>query len=111
MEKFLEVPVKTIENSQIIHLKSYVTNLWENTFVASKSMAQHPALKGFEILSVPDEEQYAANTLTIGDTVLIPKGYPQTESLIENAGFTVITLDMSEFAKCEGALTCLSLFF
>ena len=74
-------------------------------------MAQHPVLKGFELIIVPDEERYAANTLTIGDTVLIPKGYSQTKSLIEKAGFTVVTLDVSEFTKCEGALTCLSLFF
>lgn len=111
LEKFLEVPVETIEISKVIHLKSHVTNLRQNTFVATKSMAQQPALKGFEILIIPDAEQYAANTLTIGDTVLIPKGYPHTKSLIEKAGFTVVTLDMSEFAKCEGALTCLSLFF
>jgi dimethylargininase len=111
MEKYLEVPVETIENSQIIHLKSHVTYLSRNTFVATKSMAQHPVLKGFKALIVPDEERYAANTLTIGDTVLIPKGYPQTKSLIDKAGFTVVTLDMSEFAKCEGALTCLSLLF
>lgn len=111
LEKFLGVPVETIENSQIIHLKSHVTILRQNTFVATKSMAQHPALKEFEILIVPDEERYATNTLTIDDTVLIPKGYPRTKSLIERAGFTVETLDISEFAKCEGALTCLSLFF
>ena len=111
MEKHLEVPVETIENSQIIHLKSHVTYLSRKTFVAIKSMAQHPVLKGFDILIVPDEERYAANTLTIGDTVLLPKGYPQTKTLIDEAGFTIVTLDMSEFAKCEGALTCLSLFF
>lgn len=111
MEKYLEVPVETIEKSQIIHLKSHVTYLSRDTFVAIKSMAQHPVLKGFDILIIPDEERYAANTLTIGDTVLIPKGYPQTKTLIDKTGFTVVTLDMSEFTKCEGALTCLSLFF
>ncbi len=111
LEKFLGVPIEIIENSQIIHLKSHLTILRQNIFVATKSMAQHPTLKGFEILIIPDEERYAANTLTIGDTVLIPKGYPQTKALIEKAGFTVVTFDMSEFAKCEGALTCLSLFF
>jgi dimethylargininase len=111
MEEYLEVPVETIENAQIIHLKSHVTYLSRNTFVAIKSMVQHPILEGFDILIVPDEERYAANTLTIGDSVLIPKGYPQTKTLIDKAGFTVVTLDMSEFAKCEGALTCLSLLF
>jgi dimethylargininase len=39
------------------------------------------------------------------------KGYPISEQLVRDAGFDVITLDMSEFEKCEGALTCLSILF
>ena len=62
----------------------------------------------YELVSV---SALTANTLTIDKTVLLPKGYPKTKEMIETAGFDVITLDMSEFAKCEGALTCLSILF
>ena len=37
--------------------------------------------------------------------------FDHQRDIIENAGYDVITLDMSEFAKCEGALTCLSILF
>lgn len=111
MRDWLDVTVNTIEDSQIVHLKSHVTYLVQSTLVTTRAYAQHPGLKGFDILIVPNEESYAANTLTIGDTVLIPKGHPHTQTMIEEAGFTTIALDMSEFAKCEGALTCLSILF
>ena len=70
-----------------------------------------PELIQFEKLVVDKKEVYAANTLAIGDVVLMTKGYPVSEQLVRDAGFNIITLDMSEFEKCEGALTCLSLLF
>jgi dimethylargininase len=71
----------------------------------------HPTLKNFKILVVDDNERYAANTLTIEKTVLVPKGFPKTLAILKEAGFEVIPLDMREFQICEGALTCLSLLF
>jgi dimethylargininase len=58
---------------------------------------------------VPKGEEYAADCLAINGTILIAKGYPRTEKLVEKEGFSVETLEMSEFHKGEGALTCLSI--
>jgi dimethylargininase len=71
----------------------------------------HPELIQFERLVVDKKEAYAANSLAIGDAVLMTKGYPMSAQLVRDAGFDIVTLDMSEFEKCEGALTCLSLLF
>jgi len=79
--------------------------------IATRQYAKHPTLKGYRVLIVPDDEGYAANTLAIGDTVLMPKGRPRALSMVRDEGFDVIPLDISEFEKCEGALTCLSLLF
>ncbi len=111
LREWLDIPVTTIEDSHIIHLKSHITYLAQNTIVATKPYASHPALNEFNVLVVPDNERYAANTLTIDDTVVLAAGYPKTKALIQQAGFSTIDLDMSEFMKCEGALTCLSLLF
>ncbi len=111
MQTYFDVAVSTIEDSKIIHLKSHVTYLNNNILLATSTYAQHPTLSKFDVLVVPDDERYAANTLTIDDTVLMPTRHPKTQQQIENAGFNVICLEMSEFAKCEGALTCLSLIF
>jgi dimethylargininase len=111
MQVYFGVRIETIEDSNFIHLKSHVTYLNNNIMLATKPYAHHPALTDFDVLLVPDHERYAANTLTIDDTVLMPSDYPETQQLIEEAGFDVINLNMSEFTKCEGALTCLSLLF
>jgi dimethylargininase len=47
----------------------------------------------------------------VNDRVLLPAGYPGVEELLRNAGDTLLTLDMSEFRKMDGGLSCLSLRF
>ena len=111
MSSLLRVNVRTITDSAIIHLKSHITCLDDNTMLSIPKYADHPVIRDFDVLIVPEEENYAANTLTIGETVLMPKGYPKTKEKVQSAGFEIITLDMSEFAKCEGAMTCLSILF
>ncbi len=111
MSSSLGVNILTITDSSIIHLKSHITRLDDNTMLSIPKYADHPIIRDFDVLLVPNDENYAANTLTIGKTVLLPKGYPKTREIIETAGYEVITLDMSEFAKCEGAMTCLSILF
>lgn len=111
MGLWLGVEVDTIVDPGIVHLKSYVTYLGGEMMIATRAYADHPALEEFKVLIVPEEEAYAANTLAIGDTVLMPEGCPRAHATVREAGFDVIPLDVSEFEKCEGALTCLSLLF
>ncbi|MHA2334172.1 MAG: dimethylarginine dimethylaminohydrolase family protein [Candidatus Hodarchaeales archaeon] len=110
-ERWLEVEVETITDPNMIHLKSHVTYLSNDVMIATKRIAKHPVLENYTILFIPEKESYAANTLTINNTVLMANGYPQSKEIVSEAGFEVISLDMSEFQKCEGALTCLSLLF
>ena len=106
---WLEIPITTISDMAIVHLKSYVTFLGKNTAVCSRRFKDHPALKGLELLLIPEDEAYAANTLTVEGTVLMSSGRPKAARIVREAGFDVRLLDTSEFEKCEGALTCLSL--
>ncbi|MFX1476319.1 MAG: N(G),N(G)-dimethylarginine dimethylaminohydrolase, partial [Promethearchaeota archaeon] len=105
------VPVDTILDQSIVHLKTYVTYLGQDTMIATRKFAKHPILQGFEVLVVPDEEAYAANTLAVKDKVLMAEGHPKTQAMVQEAGFDVLSVDVSEFEKCEGALTCLSLLY
>lgn len=111
MQSYFRVPIDTIVDPHLIHLKSHVTYLNNNIMLTTPIYADHPILSDFKVLVVPDNEHYAANTLTFDDTVLMPAGYPKTYQMVEQSGFTVICLNMSEIAKCDGALTCLSLLF
>ncbi len=103
--------IDTIEDLHIMHLKSHITYLNHNIMVTTPTYSNHPVLADFDVLIIPKQEQYAANTLTIGNTVLMPKDYPQTQRMITNHGFDVSCLNISEITKCDGALTCLSLLF
>jgi dimethylargininase len=109
MEEWLDIRVDTVKDPSIVHLKSYVTYLGKDFVISTRRYSTHPTLKGYSVLVVPEDEGYAADTLAIGDTVLMAKGLPKSQALVKDAGFDVVSLDVSEIEKCEGALTCLSL--
>ncbi len=111
MRDWLGVRVDTIVDPGIMHLKSYVTYLGRGMVVSTRKYSGHPALRGLEVLLVPEGEQYAADTLAVGDTVLMAEGYPEAHEMVRDAGFEVVSLDVSEIQKCDGALTCLSILF
>ena len=79
--------------------------------VLTEDLAGINLFSGYDRILVPSEEAYAANTLAVNEHLLIPAGYPQTREKIEALGMPVIELDVSEVAKMDGGLTCLSLRF
>jgi dimethylargininase len=111
MSEFLEVEVLPYIDPEIVHLKSYITYLGKNTFLMTKKYANQSIFEKFEKIIVDTQEEYAANTLTINETVIMAEGYENAQMKIKEAGFDVLTLKTTEFQKCEGALTCLSLLF
>lgn len=103
--KVVKVPVK-----RAFHLLSLVSYLGDLKLAVCSNSIDPSYLEGFELIAIPEEECYAANLLYLGDRkVLIPSGFPKTEELLRRKGFEPITLRMSEFWKCDGGLTCLSL--
>ena len=111
MRDELAVEVDIVEDANIVHLKSYVTHLENNKMVGIGRYSKHPSFEEIDFLIIPDNEVYASNTLTINGTVLMPHGYSETAELLKQSDFDVIQLHTSEFARCEGALTCLSIIF
>jgi dimethylargininase len=65
----------------------------------------------FNRIIVDKDENYAANSLWINGKVLVPHGFPKTRNQIEKAGYDTLILDVSEFRKLDGGLSCLSLRF
>ena len=111
LRDWVGVRVDTIDDPEIMHLKSYVTSLGGGRVVATKKYSSHPALDGLDVLVIPEGEEYAADTLMVGDTVLMPAGYPRSHEMVREAGYEVIPMDVGEIEKCDGALTCLSILF
>ena len=101
----------TIKLDRVLHLKTGVAYLENNYLAATGEFLCHPDFRKYKILEIAAEESYAANCVWINDRVLVPSGYPAARKTIEAAGYLVITVDVSEFRKVDGGLSCLSLRF
>jgi dimethylargininase len=97
--------------SGILHLKSGIASLDDERIVAIDSLLGHPALNGRDIVCVPQGDEYAANCVRVNDHVLVPAGFPRMHETLDALGYSLIALEMSEFQKMDGGLSCLSLRF
>jgi dimethylargininase len=92
-----------------LHLKSAVTRVDDETLLFNKNWVDPRHFKDFEWIEVDPTEPYAANCLPIGEFVIFPTAFPKTCTRLEECGYNVVTVDVSELAKAEGAVTCCSL--
>ena len=95
----------------ILHLKSGVAYLGDGRFVAIESIAALPPFRQESCVVVDASEMYAANCVRVNDAVLIADGYPALRRALDSNGYRTIALDVSEFRKMDGGLSCLSLRF
>jgi dimethylargininase len=101
----------SINLKKLLHLKSGASYLENNNMIVCGELEACSDLERFNRITVEPCESYAANSLWINGTVLVPAGFPETRRKIENAGYSTIVLDVSEFRKVDGGLSCLSLRF
>jgi dimethylargininase len=94
-----------------LHLKSAVTAIANDRLLANKQWLDLEPFRDFDLLDVDDSEPSAANAVRVRDTVLYPSAFPRTRARLEQCGIDVVTIDVSELAKAEGAVTCCSLIF
>jgi len=97
--------------TEVLHLKTGLGYLENNNLLACGEFLSKPEFQQYNILPVDPDEAYAANSVWVNETVLTPEGFPKTRSLIESAGYKVREVDVSEFQKLDGGLSCLSLRF
>ena len=100
-----------IKLEKVLHLKTGVAYLEQNNLVACGEFISKEEFQEFNILEIENDESYAANCVWINGSVLVPKGYPKAKSNIESAGYSIKEVDVSEFRKLDGGLSCLSLRF
>jgi len=95
----------------ILHLKSGLTCLGDSRLVVIEALAARPAFQRYEKIRVGPDEAYAANGVRVNDQVLLAAGYPEVQAAVSALGYKVLALEMSEFQKMDGGLSCLSLRF
>jgi dimethylargininase len=101
----------TVPLRAMLHLKSGVACLENNNLIVAGELRDRAEWSGFNTIPVDNEEGYAVNCLWLNGTVLVAAGFPKTKAAIERLGYPTIALDMSEFHKLDGGLSCLSLRF
>jgi dimethylargininase len=98
--------VVAVPVTRALHLKSTVTALPDGTVIGHPSVVDHPEL--FErYLEVPEVQGIAVVVLS-PSAVLIAASAPKTAELLADLGYRVVSVDISEFEKLEGCVTCLS---
>ncbi|MCB0198643.1 MAG: hypothetical protein KDI03_01110 [Anaerolineae bacterium] len=113
----LGMQVETVQVPAGLHLLSGLSYLGptpsspENPGVvlAWETYRDLPLLAELDVIIVPETEAPAANVLALGGTVVVPAGFPHTAVAIWHRGFRVLSVSLSEFAKADGGVTCLSL--
>jgi dimethylargininase len=99
------------DESALLHLKSGLAFLGDNRLVIVESLAGRVDFAGYDQVIVSSAEEYAANCVRINDNVLVAAGYPAFTEKLRALSYQTITLDMTEFQKMDGGLSCLSLRF
>lgn len=100
-----------IKLEKVLHLKTGLAYLENNKLVACGEFLSKKEFQYFDILEIDEIESYAANCIWVNNKVIIPKGYQKARKTIEKTGYEIIEVDMSEFEKLDGGLSCLSLRF
>lgn len=96
---------------EVLHLKTGLSYLENNHLLICGEFLGRSEFRQFKQLKVDPDETYAANSVWINDIVITPLGFSKTRSLIKAAGYKVREVDVSEFRKLDGGLSCLSLRF
>ena len=92
----------------MLHLKTGLSWLGGRRLIAWREVAGHEALRGWDVLEVPKGEEYAANCIRVNGAVLVARGFPKTVALLRGLGHEIAELEMSEYRKMDGGLSCLS---
>jgi dimethylargininase len=94
---------------ECLHLKSAVTSVAPGVLLMNPAWCDPEAFNGFEYVEVDPGERAAANAVRLADRVIFPSAFPRTADRLRTRGLRVETVDASELAKAEGAVTCCSL--
>ena len=100
-----------VKLNNVLHLKTGLAYLENNNLVITGEFLDNKEFNKFNRIILDPDESYAANCIRVNDTVIIPKGFPKAKNAIEQAGYITSEVDVSEFRKLDGGISCLSLRF
>lgn len=100
----VEVPVR-----EFLHLKCVASPIDEHAVLVAEGTVDLGLFGGVELVTIPRAEAYAANALVVNGTAIVAAGFPHARAALERRGLRIIELALSEIAKADGSLTCMSI--
>ena len=101
--------VTGVEMHDCLHLKTAVTKVDEKTLLINPNWVDTFHFKDFDWIEVDPSEPFAANCLPVEGAIIYPTAFPKTQQRLEQKGYKMVTVNVAELAKAEGAVTCCSL--
>ena len=101
--------VRGVRMTGCLHLKSGCTALPDGRLLINRRWIDERDVADFDLVDVPVEEPWGGDIAFIGETVIAAAAYPKTLETLMDRGFRTRPVDVSEFAKAEGGVTCMSL--
>jgi len=102
------VPVVTRD---CLHLKTAATVAAPGLVVLNPAWVDRALFEHLAVVEVDPGEPFAGNVLRVGEATICAAAFPRTNRRLEEAGVAVRTVEVSEFAKAEGGVTCCSVIF
>ena len=103
------VDIRNLE--RLLHLKSGLAYLGNQRLALVETLANNEMFRGYEIVGLCPEEEYAANCIRVNEHLLIAAQHPRFQQSLTDLGYQTVALQMSEFQKMDGGISCLSLRF
>lgn len=93
----------------VLHFKSDCALLDEETILSTSRLAKSDVFKGFNVITVPDGEEPAANALRINGSVMVRDHYPRNIERLDRLNYKIVALKTDAIAKIDAGLSCMSL--
>jgi dimethylargininase len=103
--------VRPVRLADCLHLKSACTYLGDDVVIANPRWVDVRRFEDYHVLEVAETEPRAANTLRVGETLVMADAFPETRARIAQRGFALRTVPLSELQKAEAGGSCMSIVF
>ncbi|HJS72229.1 MAG TPA: dimethylargininase [Acidimicrobiia bacterium] len=113
MRKFaagVGMTVQAVPVSGVLHLKSAVLPVTEDTVVVTPGTVDESLLAGLRIIAEAETERHRFSALPLGNgEVLVTADAAETASRLDDLGIALTPIDASEIQAADGGLTCMSI--
>ena len=101
--------VEAVQVSGALHLKTVATAIDEETVLFNPNALDVSCFDDFDVIE--SKEPLGSNTVRIGARLVVSKSFPKTNEKLDQMGFDLFPVSISEFEKMEAGVSCLSLVF